>query len=79
MDPNIRNMDLIPFLGALSSPSMMSPMRMLTRAYSISEKKTKTVQPDMNTSIAFHKQKGRDVLEYNKTEKKNCSSFFVLF
>lgn len=46
------NMDFMPFLRALSSPSTMSPIRMLTRAYSISDMKTKTVQPDMNTSIA---------------------------
>ena len=52
MDPNIRNMDLIPFLGALSSPSMMSPMRMLTRAYSVSKKKT--VQSDMNVKRLLH-------------------------
>ena len=52
VDPNIRNMDLIPFLGALSSPSMMSPMRMLTRAYSVSKKKT--VQSDMNVKRLLH-------------------------
>ena len=52
MDPNIRNMDLIPFLGALSSPSMMSPMRMLTRAYSVSKKKM--VQSDMNVKRLLH-------------------------
>lgn len=46
------NIDFMPFLSALSSPSMMSPIKILTKAYSISEKNTKTVQPDMKTSIA---------------------------
>ena len=34
------------------SMSAMSPMTMLTRAYSIRERNTNTVQPDMNTSMA---------------------------
>ena len=42
------------------SMSAMSPITMLTRAYSIRERKTKTVQPDMKTSIAWKEARSGD-------------------
>ena len=36
--------------------SAMSPMTMFTRAYSIRERNTNTVHPDMNTSIAWNER-----------------------
>lgn len=68
------NMDFMPFLRALSSPSIMSPIRMLTKAYSINEKKTKTVQPDMNTSIACPRSRaqiGQQIISISWEDQKN--------
>ena len=86
----VTNIDFIPFLRALSSPSTTSlvavkrfqlvtdegrrrtrasltthPKRMLTRAYSISERKTKTVQPDMNTSMACAQCKKNQIILFS--------------
>ena len=50
LEPKIRFEIPMDFFFSISA---MSPMTMLTSAYSIKERKTKTVQPDMKTSMAL--------------------------
>ena len=53
LEPKIRLLMPIDFFFSISA---MSPITMLTRAYSIRERKTKTVQPDMKTSSEKHRK-----------------------
>ena len=56
------------------SMSAMSPMTMLTRAYSIRDRNTNTVQPDMNTSIACNKE----VIRWEEVELTLSYKYWLL-